>query len=83
MLVLTAPAPKAAAIFFTGGNGHLQNSAQGEIGQGKGNFLMRTRQLFADPGLLVVVVDAPSDHQVPPRIRQAQLKLKPSQTAIN
>jgi pimeloyl-ACP methyl ester carboxylesterase len=30
---------------------------------GDGNFLIRTRRLFADQGLLVVVLDAPSDRQ--------------------
>ncbi len=34
--------------------------------RGENNFLVRTRQLFADQGLLVAVVDAPSDRQSSP-----------------
>ena len=33
---------------------------------GEGNFLVRTRQMFADQGLYVVVLDAPSDRQTSP-----------------
>jgi uncharacterized SAM-binding protein YcdF (DUF218 family) len=66
MLVLTPAEPKAAAILFTGGNGKVEIGGNGEVGQGKGNFLVRSRQQFADRGLLVVVVDAPSDRQAPP-----------------
>ena len=66
MLVLSSLEPKAAIILFAGGHGGLQISQDGSFGWGKGNFLVRTRQLFADQGLLVVVVDAPSDHQSNP-----------------
>src|SRR5262249_28290534 len=43
-----------------------QISADGSFAWGKGNFLVRSRQLFADQGLMVVVVDAPSDRQKAP-----------------
>jgi hypothetical protein len=33
---------------------------------GAGNFLVRTRQLFAEGGIMVAVVDAPSDRQSQP-----------------
>lgn len=66
VLVLTPPEIKAAAIVFTGGNGILQIGANGEMAQGKGNFLVRSRQLLVNQGLLVVVLDAPSDRQAPP-----------------
>lgn len=33
---------------------------------GEGNFLVRTRQLFAEQALLVAVIDAPSDRQAAP-----------------
>lgn len=66
VLVLAPPEPKAVAILFTGGNGILQIADKGELGQGKGNFLIRSRQLFVDQGLMTVLVDAPSDHQAPP-----------------
>lgn len=66
MLVLTPPEPKAAVVLFAGGHGGLQLAANGSIKWGEGNFLVRARQLFADQGLLVAVVDAPSDRQAPP-----------------
>jgi len=66
MIVLTPKEPKAAVILLAGGHGGLQISSNGSFGWGEGNFLVRTRQLFADQGLLVAVVDAPSDRQGPP-----------------
>jgi dienelactone hydrolase len=66
MLVLSPQKPKAAAILMAGGHGGLQISTDGRLGWGKGNFLVRSRQLIADQGLLVAVVDAPSDRQNPP-----------------
>ena len=66
MLVLTPPNPKAAVILLAGGHGGLQLQADGSMLWGKGNFLVRTRNLFARQGLTVAVVDAPSDRQGPP-----------------
>lgn len=61
-------APKAAVLLFAGGHGGLRIAADGSLGWGKGNFLVRSRQRFADQGLLVVTVDAPSDRQSPPHL---------------
>lgn len=61
--------PLAAVILFAGGHGGLQISPQGQIGWGKGNFLVRSRQLFAEQKLVVAVVDAPSDHQGSPYLQ--------------
>lgn len=66
MLVLTPPAPKAAVVLFAGGHGGLQIAPDGTMKSGNGNFLVRSRKLFAEQGLMVAVLDAPSDHQVPP-----------------
>jgi len=66
MLVLTPPNPKAAVILFTGGDGGLQLPPDGGLKRGGGNFLVRSRQLFAEQGLVVAVIDAPSDRQSPP-----------------
>ena len=66
MLVLTPPAPQAAVILFAGGHGGLQIGADGILAWGKGNFPVRSRQFFADHGIMVVVVDAPSDRQQAP-----------------
>lgn len=66
MVVLSPQKPKAAVILFAGGHGGLQISPNGSFEWGEGNFLVRTRQLFASRGFLVAVVDAPSDRQSPP-----------------
>ena len=59
MLVLTPPRPKAAVILLAGGHGGLQLQADGSMNWGKGNFLVRTRNIFARQGLTVAVIDAP------------------------
>ncbi|MES2509101.1 MAG: hypothetical protein V4625_04185 [Pseudomonadota bacterium] len=61
-----AAAPKGSVILMAGGHGGLQIYAGGSLGWGNGNFLVRTRQQFADAGFAVAVVDAPSDRQKPP-----------------
>jgi pimeloyl-ACP methyl ester carboxylesterase len=66
LIVLSPADPKAAVVLFAGGHGGLQVFSNGSMKWGEGNFLIRTRQLFADQGLFVVVVDAPSDRQTPP-----------------
>lgn len=66
-IVLLSPNnPKAAVILFPGGHGGLQISSNGSFKWGEGNFVVRTREMFAAQGLLVAVVDAPSDRQNPP-----------------
>jgi pimeloyl-ACP methyl ester carboxylesterase len=65
-LVVTPDKPKAAVILFAGGDGGLTLEADGRIPKLAGNFLVRSRQLFADRGLTTVVIDAPSDMQSPP-----------------
>lgn len=66
VLLLTPVDPKATVILFPGGHGGLQFSTNGSMKWGGGNFLVRTRQLFADAGFTVAIVDAPSDHQSHP-----------------
>ncbi len=60
LLVRPPDRPVAAALFFAGGHGAL-GLGSGRLGLA-GNFLVRTRARFAEHGLLVAVVDAPSDH---------------------
>ena len=61
--VATQPAgsTKAAAILFAGGHGKLK------LWKGRGprskNFLVRSRRLFADRGVLTVTIDVPSDRR--------------------
>ena len=66
MIVIAPPAPKAAVIMLAGGHGGLQITKEGMMKWGEGNFLVRTRQMFADQELFVVLVDTPSDKQRPP-----------------
>jgi hypothetical protein len=66
ILVLTPAAPKAVVVLLAGGHGGLQIAPDGAFKWGAGNFLIRSRQLFVDQGLMVAVVDAPSDRQGPP-----------------
>jgi len=56
--------PKASVILFAGGHGKLnlpESFNDQEIPWGKNNFLVRSRNIFARQGLMVAVVDAPSD----------------------
>jgi pimeloyl-ACP methyl ester carboxylesterase len=55
--------PVAAVILFAGGHGALGLRSASSMRWGAGNFLVRTRKLFADQGLMVAVIDAPSDKQ--------------------
>jgi dienelactone hydrolase len=65
-LYITPEQPKAVVILLAGGHGGLQIDSAGNFGWGAGNFLVRTRNQFAEQGLAVAVVDAPSDRQKNP-----------------
>jgi pimeloyl-ACP methyl ester carboxylesterase len=52
----------ASVILLTGGSGRL-NLAPERIEARFGNFLVRSRHLFAEQGLQVAVLDSPSDHR--------------------
>lgn len=54
--------PVAAVILFAGGHGALGLKSASTMGWGAANFLVRTREMFAARGLMVAIVDAPSDH---------------------
>ncbi len=60
-LVIKPEQPAAAVILFAGGDGGLNISPDGAIGSLRGNFLVRSRNRFAEQGLMVAVIDAPSD----------------------
>ncbi len=66
ILVIAPEKPKAAVILFAGGDGGLMLEPDGRIPKLAGNFLIRSRQLFAEQGLTTVVIDAPSDRQSHP-----------------
>ncbi|MGE0558953.1 MAG: alpha/beta hydrolase [Burkholderiales bacterium] len=66
ILVLTPEKPQAAVVLFAGGNGNIGIRPDGRIAR-SGNFLVRSRELFAGRQLLTVVIDAPSDRSAVPR----------------
>jgi len=77
--LLVAPEkPKAAAILFAGGDGGLDIAQNGTIRYLRNNFLVRNRRLFADRGLAVAVIDAPSDRQ---RLALKGFRQKPEHVA--
>jgi hypothetical protein len=53
--------PVASVILFAGGHGALGLRTASSMAWGDGNFLVRSRDAFAAHGLIVAVVDAPSD----------------------
>lgn len=61
ILLITPDNPRAAVILFAGGHGGLNIADDGSLGWGEGIFLMRARNLFADQGLAVAIIDKPSD----------------------
>lgn len=64
-LLIAPDDPRATVMLFAGDDGGLQIAPDGQLGNGSlaANFLVRSRQLFADQQLMVAVVDAPSDRQ--------------------
>jgi dienelactone hydrolase len=66
MVLLTPTEPKATVILFAGGHGGLRIFPNGSFAWGESNFLVRTSHMFAEQGLLVAVIDTPSDRQSSP-----------------
>jgi len=68
-ILITPEKPVASVILFAGGKGALDldtTFGSPSIGWGGNNFLVRSRDTFAEQGLVVAVVDAPSDKQEKP-----------------
>ena len=53
--------PVANVILFAGGKGALDLQGSNSMSWGENNFLVRSRDLFANQNFVVAVVDAPSD----------------------
>jgi pimeloyl-ACP methyl ester carboxylesterase len=62
LLLRSAGTPVAGVIIFAGGDGNLALTSAG-VGQLQGNFLVRTRIRWAREGLLVAILDQPSDRK--------------------
>jgi len=73
LALIDTPQPKAAVLLLAGGGGSLGITDAGGAAQvaRAGNFLVRSRRLFAAHGLAVAVLDAPSDWEggMTPRFR--------------
>ena len=61
VLLLSPKEAKASMILFAGGHGGLRIFPNGSLQWGENNFLIRTKSLFAELGVNVAIVDAPSD----------------------
>jgi dienelactone hydrolase len=79
MVVLSPNKPKGAVVLFAGGHGGLLIGSTAKFNWGESNFLVRSRQLFASNGLMVAVVDVPSDRKNPPYL--GGFRQKPEHTA--
>lgn len=64
MLLQEPAAASSVVVLLTGGNGSVDIAANGFMRR-EGNFLVRSRGLFADRGHAVLVLDAPSDRGGP------------------
>jgi predicted alpha/beta-hydrolase family hydrolase len=65
MLTIEPASPASVVVLISGGAGQLDIASNGYIRR-DGNFLVRSRGLFADRGHAVLVLDVPSDHARPP-----------------
>lgn len=62
-LLIKPAQPVASVVLFAGGHGGLNISPEGTFGWGGGNFLVRSREVFAQQGFMVAVIDKPSDRK--------------------
>jgi dienelactone hydrolase len=60
-LIIAPAAATASVVLLAGGHGNLNLGADGSIGWGANNQLVRTRQDYAARGLAVIVPDVASD----------------------
>lgn len=60
-VLITPEHPIASLILFSGGDGQLRISDDGDIRASKNNFLVRTRDQWVAQGFQVALVDMPSD----------------------
>jgi pimeloyl-ACP methyl ester carboxylesterase len=60
-ILIKSEKPVASVILFAGGHGALGLKSASSMTWGAGNFLVRSRDLFASHNLMVAVIDAPSD----------------------
>jgi len=71
-LFIAPEKPRAAAVLFPGGQGDFQVEPGGAVVRQKGNFLVRSRDLFVAQGIAVAIVAPPSDRQDLQGFRQSR-----------
>jgi hypothetical protein len=60
-LAVTPPNAEASVILFAGDTGHLGLDETGSFHRLNGNFLIKNRRYFVEQGMMIAVVDTPSD----------------------
>lgn len=71
-LVINPPQVQASVILFAGGDGYLGLDESGGIRSLSGNFLVKMRNTFVQQGMLVALVDTPSDRNSLDRFRSSR-----------
>ena len=61
LLLQPTTKPKHAVILFAGGHGMVEFEKDGRISRMRGNFLVRSRKLFVNNGLLVGIYSMPAE----------------------
>jgi len=74
---------RASVILFAGGSGHLGLDDYGTIRELSGNFLVKARNYFVRQGMMVAIVDTPSDRRSLDNFRASQAHAADIRAVIN
>ena len=65
VLLMKPDQPSGAVILLPGSHGNINLDAQGHLGWGEDDFLIRTRTHYTNSGLIAIVPDVAADHKPP------------------
>lgn len=65
VLLMKPDQPSGAVILLPGSHGNINLNAQGHLGWGEDDFLIRTRMDYMDSGLIAILPDVTADHKPP------------------
>ena len=65
VLLMKPDHPTGAVIPLPGSHGNINLDAEGHLGWGEGDFLIRTRMHYTNSGLITIVPDVAADHKPP------------------
>jgi hypothetical protein len=65
VLLMKANQPADAVMLLPGGHGNINLDAQGHIGWGEDDFVIRSRWHYFDRGIAAIVPDVAADHKPP------------------